>query len=135
MSKFSTRHISHVGYLISKQQIEILGYESLGYKEILGYVSLCYNEIQCYEIFDKSVLILSNHKLLKQCIYFRFLYCSNLWNSETAEIDKSLSNYFIQQPESGHNSQKLLHHILDMDTHSQQQQFKLLSTISNFQHI
>ena len=66
--------------------------------------------------------------------YHRFLYSSSLWNTQKEEIDKCLSDYFIQTPEST-DTKKLVKHIINMDSQSKKQQFTLLSSISNYHYI
>ena len=41
--------------------------------------------------------------------YHRFLYASSLWNTQKEELDKCLSDYFIQTPEST-DTKKLVKH-------------------------
>ena len=58
-----------------------------------------------------------------------------MWNDEIGEIDNSLSDYQIDANQLQTTEPKLISHIAEMQTSSMKQQFLLLGTISNFQHL
>ena len=58
-----------------------------------------------------------------------------MWNNEIERIDNSLAEYQIEGIEHPAIEPKIITHITEMETSSMKQQFQLLSTISNFQHL
>ena len=58
-----------------------------------------------------------------------------MWHEEVGEIDNSLSTYQIYSTEPTTHQPKLISHIAEMETSSMRQQFLLLGSISNFQHL
>ena len=64
--------------------------------------------------------------------FYRFLYCSPIWGQTVQQIDQDLVKHIETGIEFPTQQFTVISHVSDLPTHSPNDQFRLLSSISNF---